>query len=236
MEGQNYIVSCYLTSGIDTQRGVQTAKDKREYMQKWYDSVVRLGHTPVVLNDGLTNMFKRAFDRALFIDCDPLPSGMQIYDYRWILYYEFLLNNYCDAVFFTDISDVVAVRDCFYEMERDVLYCGDEKETLKKCEWIQKSLRNDYLTRFEGFSDIIQSDMQVLNCGIFGGTRDIVGQFLYIMVSFIEKVRFREIDGTVDMALFNYIAYYYFNFVHGEPVNSVFKDFQDRNDVWFIHK
>lgn len=236
MERQNYIVSCYLTSGVDTQRGIQTDKDKREYMQDWYDSVVRLGVTPVVINDGLSNLFKRSFSKALFIDCEPLPQGMQIYDYRWVLYYEFLLNNYCDAVFFTDISDVVAVRDCFYELEADTLYCGDESETLSQCEWVQKSLTSKTLVTLEGFKDIINSDRKVLNCGIVGGTRDIVGNFLYVMVSLIEKVRFRELDGTVDMALFNYLAYRYFDFKHGQPVNSVFKQYQNRNDVWFIHK
>ena len=161
---------------------------------------------------------------------------MQIYDYRWVLYYEFLLNNYCDAVFFTDISDVVAVRDCFYELEVDTLYCGDEPERLSQCEWIQQSLKSNTLVTLQGFEDIIKSEKQVLNCGIVGGTRDIVGQFLYLMVSLIEKVRFREIDETVDMALFNYIAYRYFDFKHGQPVNSIFKSYQERNDVWFIHK
>lgn len=236
MERQNYIVACYLTSGLDTQRGIQTAKDKREYMQTWYDSVIRLGVTPVVINDGLSNLFKKSFSKALFVDCEPLPSGMQIYDYRWVLYYEFMLNNYCDAVFFTDISDVVAVRDCFYDLEHDTLYCGDENESLADSEWIQKSLTNRVLMSLDRFRDVIQSDKQVLNCGIVGGTRDIVGNFLYIMVSFIEKLRFRDIDGTVDMAIFNYIAYSYFDFKHGQPVNSIFKQYQERNDVWFIHK
>jgi hypothetical protein len=45
-------------------------------------------------------------------------------------------------------------------------------------------------------------------------------------------------DITCDMAIFNYVMYKYFanEFYAGWPVNSAFKKYEDRNDVWFIHK
>lgn len=234
MEKYNYIVSTYLTSKVDEQRGTKKEIDDPDYIRKWVYSGLHLGLNMVVLHDGLSEVFISQFPKVRFIKIDQVPEGMQLYDYRWVLYYEFLLNNDCDAVFFTDISDVIIRRDPFYEME-DALYCGDEPTTIKDCEWLQTSRKS--LGKLPIYNDFLHSKYTMLNCGIFGGDSARVKVFLDLMVRYIEIHINREVDGTVDMPLFNYIIWFYdIPIIHGAPVNSVFKRYEDRNDVWFIHK
>jgi hypothetical protein len=231
----NFIVATYLTSHIDEQRGVKKEKDDPQYIQKWAESIRHLGLKGVVLHDGLSEEFISTYPYLIFKKVDEVPEDMQLYDYRWVLYYAFVLNNHCNAVFFTDISDVQVRRNPFYEMEDNKLYCGDEPTSIRGCEWLQKS--NESLSALPSYKEFLNSENQLLNCGIFGGQWHMVNTFLSVMVQYIERWRFRKIDGTVDMPIFNYIAWFYVvQFTHGEPVNSVFKWYQDRNDVWFIHK
>jgi len=232
----NFIISTYLTTAIDPQRNEVKLANDAKYIQKWYDSIVHLNLNGVLLHDRLSADFQRKFPRITFKQVDPVPQGMQLYDSRWVLYYEFLLNNPCNAVFFTDVSDVKVVRDPFYEFEEDILYCGDETERLNECIWIHNALGNPYFSDLSGFKELLSSDRVVLNCGLFGGSYGVVMQFLDIIVRMIEHLRFRPQDKTCDMPLFNYIAYRWFDFKHGFPVNSVFKGYENRNDVWFIHK
>ena len=231
----NFIVSTYLTTAIDPQRGEVKLANEETYIKEWYDSLVHLNLNGVLLHDGLSNEFMAHFPRIRFVQVDPVPQGMQLYDSRWILYYEFLLNNDCEAVFFTDVSDVKVRRNPFYEMSENTLYCGDEPTSIRGCEWIQQSKIS--LSPLPDYEKFLRSKTTLLNCGIFGGTASIVEAFLDVMNRYIEALMLRPIDGTVDMPIFNYIIWKYkIPIIHGEPVNSVFKWYQDRNDVWFIHK
>lgn len=231
----NYIVSTYLTSGIDHQRGKKQQKNDVSYIQKWAESIAHLGLQAVVLHDGLSTIFMSQFQHVWFIKVDKVPDGLQLYDYRWVLYLEFMMNNSCDGVFFTDISDVVVKRNPFYEMQPERLYCGDEPTSIRDCVWLQKASKCPVLSKLADFRYFLSSNDTLLNAGILGGSNRIVFSFLLDMNLAIEKVRRRPIDGTVDMPIFNYVIQRY-SPVHGFPVNSVFKKYEERNDVWFIHK
>jgi len=230
------IVSTYLTTSIDPQRGEVKKKDDPEYILEWYDSIVNLGLNGVLIHDGLSKSFVKCFPKIEFRKVRPVPEKMQLYDYRWVLYFEFMLNIACDAVFFTDVSDVQVKRNPFYEFDEGKLYCGDEREMIKDSLWMRESLKNEWYLSLKGFENMINSDLPLLNAGILGGSRDIVFKFLMTFVRYIEIFHRRPVDKTVDMPLFNYVMYRYFNPVHGYPVNSLFKAYEKRNDVWFIHK
>jgi hypothetical protein len=232
----NFIISTYLTTAVDPQRNETKEVNDTKYIETWYNSLVHLNLNGVLLHDGLSAEFQAQFPRLTFKQVDTIPKDIQLYDYRWVLYYEFMLNNPCDAVFFTDVSDVKIMRNPFYEFSENIIYCGDERETFKECEWMKSALDDNFFLQLKGFKDLFTSSNIILNCGIFGGTYDIVLRFINYTVSLIEYLRFRPIDKTVDMPLFNYIAYRYFSPEHGFPVNSIFKAYEKRNDVWFIHK
>ena len=189
MENCNYIVSSYLTSGIDHQRGSTKEIDDPKYIEKWAQSIRNLGLNGVVLHDGLTDAFISCYPYIRFIKVEPIPKGMQLYDYRWVIYYEFMLNNTVDAVFFTDISDIIVKRNPFYEMQ-DELYCGDEPTTIKGCKWLQTSRKS--LGGIEDYKFFLHSNNTLLNCGIFGGYSDRVKAFLDIMMRYIEFYKDRE--------------------------------------------
>ena len=232
----NYIISTYLTTAIDPQRNETKEVNDTKYIETWYNSIIRLNLNGVLLHDGLSADFQSKFPRITFKQVDPVPENLQLYDYRWILYYEFLLNNPCEAVFFTDCSDVKVVRDPFYEFEEGELYCGDESERICDCKWIQDSFKNPSFATLSDLGKFLSSKNSMLNCGVFGGSYGAVIQLLEYMVRLIEHLRFRPFDRFGDNPLFNYVAYRYFYPIHGFPVNSVFKAYEERNDVWFIHK
>jgi hypothetical protein len=234
------IVSAYLTSGVDLQRGIIQAKDDPQYISAWYDSVIRSELDGVILHDGLSDSFIRQFPKVKFIRIAECGKFL-LYDYRWLAFKSFLENNECDNVFFTDVSDVRAVKNPFKEPEYDSgkLYCGDVNgDVMRGDYWIGAALKNKKLMALPGFEEIITSDRLLLNCGTFGGGREIVLKFLNVLCDTILSVADREPDITVDIPVFNYVMYIYFSSLlyAGWPVNSGFKKYENRNDVWFIHK
>lgn len=231
----NCIISTYLTTAFDLQRGVRKKNNDEEYIQKWYESVVNLGLNGVILHDSLHPYFIEKFPGVRFVQV-PFVGDYQLYDYRWVLYRNYLRTHpLIENVFFTDVSDVQVVLNPFVQKlyDSDYLYCGDEPGTIGENGWIKHSL--DKLISLPGYWELIHSNRPMLNCGIFGGGRDIVMQFLSKLILLIEQMKYRKIDATVDMPLYNYVAQD-FDIIHGHPVNSLFKGYENRNDCWFIHK
>jgi len=234
------IVATYLTSGVDLQRGIIQAKDDPQYISAWYDSVIHSGLDGVILHDGLSDSFIKQFPKVKFIKV-PECGKILLYDYRWIIFKDFLENNECENVFFTDVFDVQIVKNPFIQPEynKKKLYCGDVNgDVMRGDYWIGAALKNKKLMALPGFEEIITSDRLLLNCGTFGGSRGIVLNFLKVLCDIILSVADREPDITVDMPVFNYVMYIYFSSMlyAGYPVCSGFKKYENRNDVWFIHK
>jgi hypothetical protein len=80
----------------------------------------------------------------------------------------------------------------------------------------------------------------LLNCGIIGGSTDVMNEFLKELCFVHEHFNINnETAYTCDMGAFNYIARTQFNerLIHGAPVNSIFKGYEGaRMDCWFRHK
>jgi len=234
----NYIVSCYLTSAPDTQRGITTKPNNPAYIQKWYDSVIRLGLNGMVLHDNLSDEFIKQFPMMEFVEVPKCPEHMQLYDYRWVACRQFLFNRNIDNIFFTDISDVEVLNNPFTYIQSDMLYCGDEPTTVKDCAWLNPARENPMLLeKLDEFRDIMAYNKPLLNAGILGGNGIVVIDFLNTFCNIIFAVATRPLEHTVDMGIFNYAMYYYnFDVIHGHPVNSVFRGGKNETDVWFRHK
>ena len=234
----NCIVSTYLTSGVDTQRGVTIAGDSDDYVLNWYNSIVSLDLMGVIIHDGLSDEFMAKYPEINFYKVDKKPNDITIYDYRWLCYYQFLKDLQPEKVFFTDLHDVTVVNNPFPEMECGTLYCGDEEIAMIDSSWIQGASCCKKLSKLRGFLKTIRSKRKLLNCGLFGGCYENVYAFLDKLVEMIKRLRGRDHNQTVDMPLFIYTMYNHFgnSFAHGFPINSVFGANEDRDDVWFIHK
>ena len=120
------------------------------------------------------------------------------------------------------------------------IFCGDEPKKLND-EWMLEHsthLRNniaDYAIYEESFKDA-----QLLNCGIIGGgiktMKELIGELTAIHDKYNQQ---NETAFTGDMGAFNYLVRTKYNnsLCHGEPVNTVFKAFEQNNsNCWFKHK
>lgn len=233
----NYIISSYLVTAIDPQRNAFLQPNEGDYIQDWYDSIVGLGLNGVILHDWLQPAFIAKFPRVKFYRVPPI-RDYYIYDYRWVIYLNFLKTHKFDSCFFTDVSDVKVIMDPFIqpEFKNENLYCGDEPGEIGVNIWMQNSLRNPDLMKQRYFEEIIASDLPTFNAGVVGGGYDIMLKFVTNMACLVEGLKDRVQDGSCDMSLFNYVMHGCFTPIHGEPVNSVFRAEEDRNDVWFKHK
>jgi hypothetical protein len=235
----NCIISYYFISARDPQGREPIKRNDAGYIQKWYDSVVKHGLTPILFHDGLSSEFLNHFPLIKFVQVPPVPNRMQLHDYHWVVSYNYLKRHVeIENVFFTDCPDCEVINNPFTQLiyDSDTLYCGDESESISQSEWMQYAANNPELLKLEWFSNILSSNDPLYNGGVLGGGRDIVLEFTELISELVELVKFRPNDGTGDMALYNYILHRYFNPVHGFPINSIFKAYEDRTDVWFKHK
>jgi hypothetical protein len=237
----NYIVSIYLTSGPDVQRGnIFKEPDDPEYIKSWYDSVIHLNLNGIILHDGLSEKFISNYSKVNFIKVAPC-GKFQLYDYIWILYCDFIKKIPFENIFFTDLWDIKVIQDPFiHPVYNDyTIFCGDVNSGVMRGDYfIGGSLQNKILMNLSEFEEIITSDRRLLNNGTIGGSRKMIKRFINILCDVILKMKDRELDITCDMSIFNYVMYKFFvdEFYAGFPVCSGFKKYEDRNDVWFIHK
>jgi hypothetical protein len=243
LEAMNYIATTYLTTAVDSQRNTTKLIDDDKYIINWYVSIVKNGLNGIILHDGLSQEFMDRYNKVDFLQVDPIPEGAQLYDYRWAAYLKCFEKYEIDNIFFTDVSDVTVQKNPFTDpfYQKDKLYCGDVQtyhSTLGEEPWIAISLLNKDLIKLPGFVKTMKSNKLILNCGTFGGSMPLIYTFLKIMNLYMTFVKFRPLDIVGDITLFNYIMYRYFSkqFYCGYPVNSVFRKYEKRNDVWFIHK
>lgn len=240
----NYIAASLFTTCIDPQRGIKWNPSVKD-LQDWYVSGKALCKDDpnlhlILFYDQLPQEIFKAYigDCITFIqveDCNYLSP----HDYRWIVYRNFVENNLeeGDNIFFTDSTDVVIANNPFPHIEPSRLYSGDE-EVAWDNGWA--NARSPFYRRtVEDFEEIYQANRNsnLLNCGILGGSVDIVRKFLDKVYFYIELTLEKPYD-TTDMVTHNYVIRKYFpDVIHGAPLNSVFKNYEyNRKDIWFIHK
>ena len=237
----NCIIASYLTTGIDIQRDIYTEKDNVKYIEEWYDTLISNKLNGIIFYDDLSDNFIKEFPKVKFNKVDSIPEGMQLHDYRWFIYLSYLKNNTeVENIFFTDIADVKIIKDPFIQPEfnDNTLYIGDE--TCKMDSWIVRCV-SEAFELIDDYHAIIGKyrEENLLNCGIVGGNRNIIISYLELFKEYTLKILSRPIlDKTVDVPIFNYVVWKYFypNIVHGLPVNSRFCNYENIDNVWFIHK
>ena len=240
----NYIIASYYTSGIDPQRGTAW-QSNLEAITEWIKSGISLCEKSsdirlLLTHDNLTQEMVEAIENPYLDIIKVEPCGTYSpNEYRWIIYKNLVENNLesFDRIFFTDVSDVIIKNNPFTDMKEGVLYIGDEKENWGTG-WIQ-SRSHHHMQYVEGYAALFEKEKNsvLLNCGLVGGTVNTILKYL-TKVEEIEALTANKSKDTTDMITSNYVAKAFFEeVVHGAPVNSVFKAYQNsREDVWFIHK
>ncbi len=240
-------MACHITGVYDVNRNNILPDDDYELVQQWVDSLIDLELPGILFHNNLS-------EKTCAVHKNPYVSFVNIvYEtplnpniYRYFVYRDFLhaYPSRISQLFMTDISDVVAVKNPFEQLlftaNPGTLFCGDEPTVLDN-EWMKAHATHlrakiaDYVEYEEKFQQ-----ETLLNCGIIGGNRPVVQEFLEKLCVIHQQYNTDNTTAyTGDMGAFNYLVRTQFNdrLLHGAPVNTVFKAYQqDRTDCWFRHK
>jgi hypothetical protein len=235
----NYIFTTYFTSGNDPQRSGSWPSNDFDIIKDFYNSVVKYGLNCVILHDHCSAEFIRQYetDKIKFVRVGEVKLNMV--DYRWKLYHNLLEEMpEIEKVYCLDISDVVILKNPFEEMSEEVLYIGDEEGTNKENWWMMERYQ------MLGLDPTEYVDKKVLNCGIFGGNREMVLEAIGAIASILEKANVAET--TVDMVAANEVVYrnYEGRFMSGLPLNTKYRggvfafegEYNDSEEAWIQHK
>jgi hypothetical protein len=149
-----------------------------------------------------------------------------------------LEKNAHEKVFCIDSTDVKVLKNPFNHMESGMLYVGDEIGNTWENEWVRKY--NEPYIRIPDYKEIKSEykDSILLNAGLIGGDIKVIKYLCDYFVNHILQEPYNPLVHT-DVALVNYFARRFFidALVHGEPVNTKFKQFESNNQkAWFCHK
>ncbi|KAF0425794.1 hypothetical protein GBO86_03320 [Pediococcus acidilactici] len=167
---------------------------------------------------------------------------LTLYFYRFLMAYDFLqAHPEIEKAALTDAKDVTMLNYPFDEVEDGILYIGDEWKRLGDVDIVANNASPQYMKEFSAKNAL----RTLLNIGVIVGTREVLMEYLGIMVKLItdEQVKIQEGDdraglGPFEMEIGNYVAYQYFpdRLVHGRKVTTIFKGFQEQSSAWFKHK
>jgi len=230
------ICTTFFTSGLDPQKNIKWETNGFEKISEFYNSIKTLDLNCVIFYDELSDLFINEYstDKIKFEKVNP--SSLNLIDVRWVIYKDYLeKNKKINRVFFTDISDIVVLKNPFNFITKNVIYCGDEE-----------MLNNDSLWMKHCYMCLKHLDVQkinecykhkVLNAGILGGEKDLIYDVINKMSDILINSNIKHT--TVDMCTLNYVLYTYYSdkIIHGLPVNTVFNNYETDNKIaWFKHK
>lgn len=243
---KNLILASHITGIYDVNRNTILANDDFSIVSEWAKSVLEMGLQGIVFHNNFSEATCNANENEHlhFIKVQYNPQ-FNPNVFRYFVYNEFLKQHHqnIDNVFFTDVSDVVVLKNPFLERlyldNPTAVFCGDEPEILAN-EWMLNHgdhLRNkisDYALFETNFKDKV-----LLNCGIIGGTIAVMKPFIQKLWAIHEKYNCKNKTlYTGDMGAFNYLVrtQYNDNLIHGNPVNTEFKKYEINDSCWFKHK
>lgn len=243
----NLVMACHITGIHDVNRNMTLVDDDYNLVKDWADSVTAANLQGVIFHNNFTDETckRHENENILFVKINYNPQ-FNPNVYRYFIYKDFLQKqiNQLNAVFVTDITDVVLVSNPFtspYFIENPTsLFCGDEPKTLHN-EWMiahSENLRNN-ISDYSNYEKKYGHEI-LLNCGIIGGIAPLLLDFIEKLCQIHEEANSEnKTEYTGDMGAFNYLARTQFNrfLKHGAPVNTQFKMYETkRNDCWFRHK
>lgn len=244
---KNYILACLISGVYDVNRNEILEDNNFTIIERWYNSIIINELRGIIFHNSLSEKTVLKYQNNN-ISFKKIDSSL-IYNpnvYRYFIYKDFLQKNKTeiDSLFITDISDVTIVSNPFSEdlftSNPSTIFCGDEPKILHN-EWMinhSTNFRNnipEYSLHEEN-----HRDFPLLNCGIIGGSTDVMYELLINLCEIHQQYNQQNTTPyTGDMGAFNFIMRNRFGnrVIHGEPVNTIFKAYEnERTDCWFRHK
>ena len=243
----NLVMACHISGVHDVNRNTTLANDSYELVKDWAQSVTAANLQGIIFHNNFSEETCKSFENEnitfIKIAYDPQfnPNVFRYFAYRDFLKQQIQQFN---AIFITDISDVVLVNNPFTDPlfceNPTALFCGDEPKILHNGWMIAhaENLRKN-IPDYTAYESTFGNET-LLNCGIIGGSVSLLFDFLQQLCAIHQDANSdNKTAYTGDMGAFNYLARTVFNeqLIHGAPVNTVFKEYENnRNDCWFRHK
>ena len=254
------IFTCYFVHKENPQTHEVFYKADFRYIQRWYESVIRLKINAIIIHDGIDEGFIETYQNEKIKFRRFYHGKFPLIDERWIAYYQFMKAIPIKKVFFTDIGDVVISSNPFILINdnKNTLFIGrDNANKIRLSGWILNEINNyssDTGIRIPK-SLYYQS---LYNVGVVGGNRKVM---LFLLSRVVDYLLLKKSDYYKEMTIFNLIIHKNFfpklNYkpneqvitnpyndgvsshkflVTGYPLNSEFKKFDLESDAYFIHK
>jgi hypothetical protein len=241
------IMACHITGVYDVNRNTTLDDDNYELVRDWAESIAKHHLQGIIFHNNFTSetceKFKNEYISFIKVKYNPQFNPNV---YRYFVYADFLQDHiqFFKNIFVTDITDVTLVKnpfiDPFFIENSESVFCGDEPKTLQN-DWMMnhsKHLRQN-INDYADYENKFKTET-LLNCGVIGSKAPILFDFIQKLWSIHETANCaNQTAFTGDMGAFNYLARTQFNtnLIHGAPVNTVFKMYEnERQDCWFRHK
>jgi len=233
----NKILSCYFATKNDPQRGFPQEHNDFDLMRDWYNSLHNNGLSGVIFHDHLYKGFVKHYttDQLEFVKVEV--GSRSLNDDRFYHYRNYLEQHHeLDNVLLTDLFDVEFVSDPFQLFNENYsLFSGDETRSISGNPWMEKKL--DFMKSYAPFKIPDYFARQTtLSAGIIGGQRNIVIELIYNM---LEQFKLVPREFNANMPIYNIVARTMFDedkIMHGEPLNSKFKLYEEDGNFAIRHK
>lgn len=243
---KNVILASLITGVYDVNRSETLKDDDFSVVEAWANSISNLKLQGIIFHNNFSDATCKAneseFIRFVKVNYNPQFNPNV---FRYFVYNNFFNENshLLKNVFVTDVSDVIVLKNPFVEKlyleNNNTIFCGDESEILDN-DWMQKHSQHlranivDY-ANYEAF----YKNETLLNCGVIGGNFSLMSIFIDQLCTIHEQ--FNNDNNTAytgDMGAFNYLIRTRYNdkVIHGNPVNTVFKEYSKDTSCWFKHK
>lgn len=222
------VITTLLTGVVDPQRGQHMHADPALLSTLQKSLTVPL----VVLHDQLN------VESTNTVTYERVTASLNPYVQRWQSIYRYLRDHpELHLVWCVDGTDVEQLQDPFQLDLGHRLAVGTEHEIVG-CDWMRSNHPNETIQAF--IAD--HADLQLLNAGLVGGTRETVMAFLHDLLAAYWEIqtdlhtgRAKHGIGVGDMGLLNMVAYTKWaeRLVTGPRVNTRFKaDERTRFSLW----
>jgi len=231
------ILTTYFTQKEDPQRiGVHHESDQFGKIQKWYESVTRLGMHAVIFHDGLSREFTEQYtnDNVQFVPYS-LQTGRSLNDERFYCYRDFLrAHPEVEQVFMTDLFDVDFLRNPFNLIDEGKydFYAQEGMGGLLngKKRYAANQMKCVY-------GRVFYPDRVSLNAGIIGGHGDKVLALLELMTTDLSG---DEKGHNTHTGVFNRRIHDVCpnpeRIFYGFPLHSEFKKYEEDRGFYIRHK
>lgn len=166
-------------------------------------------------------------------------AGWNVYWDRFYQAKEWLKeNSQITHAFLTDTTDVIMLNTPWEHLEPGTLYAGYEPKTLLNNKWIENNMKLNY--------DKLDLNKPILNCGIVGGDRETLIEFLTAFTSYkatyehLTHIGEATAGEILEMPAFNLLLQseqWKHRIQYGPHITTLFKSEEKTNTgAWWKHK